>query len=185
MNASTHHGAAKKGSLWRLTPQALQEGVISTTRYRKESKRKSERRSSPALKRQISGAKGGQATRAAAHHRRLVQARLNSMQRSARNQRTGPQMSPFPGSPTSAGSCRPSASPSPAFFPVQPPRMGLPHNPTSAPSSHPPSPCFIPSVDNEPFALVGGPPRLNADRTRLRRSRWASTVAMAARTRVS
>ena len=53
----------KKGSLWRLTPAALRDGVISTTRYRKDPKHKPMKRATPALKRQISGAKGGQATR--------------------------------------------------------------------------------------------------------------------------
>ncbi|KAK5110638.1 hypothetical protein LTR62_005678 [Meristemomyces frigidus] len=58
------HGI-KKGSLWRLTNAALRDGVISTTRYRKDPKHKPLKRSVPALKRQLSGAKGGQATRAA------------------------------------------------------------------------------------------------------------------------
>ena len=62
----------KKGSLWRLTPSALTDGVISTTRYRKDPKRKPERRSSPALKRQISGAKGGQATRNATRRQQAL-----------------------------------------------------------------------------------------------------------------
>ncbi|KAF2773352.1 hypothetical protein EJ03DRAFT_371279 [Teratosphaeria nubilosa] len=65
------HGV-KKGSLWRLTPHALREGVISTTRYRKDPKRKSDRRGSPALKRQISGAKGGQATRNATRRQQAL-----------------------------------------------------------------------------------------------------------------
>lgn len=62
----------KKGSLWRLTPHALRDGVISTTRYRKDPKRKPERRSSPALKRQMSGAKGGQATRNATRRQQAL-----------------------------------------------------------------------------------------------------------------
>lgn len=74
VTASSAHGP-KKGSLWRLTNHALREGVISTTRFRKDPKRKPERRSSPALKRQISGAKGGQATRAASAAKRALQAR--------------------------------------------------------------------------------------------------------------
>ena len=61
---------AKKGSLWRLTQKALTEGVISTTRYRKDPKRKPEHRGHPAPKRQLSGAKGGQATRAATRRNR-------------------------------------------------------------------------------------------------------------------
>ncbi|KAK4504499.1 hypothetical protein PRZ48_005415 [Zasmidium cellare] len=60
----------KKGSLWRLTPEALRSGVISTTRYRKDPKRKPDtRRSTPALNRQTSGAKGGRATRDATRAR--------------------------------------------------------------------------------------------------------------------
>lgn len=167
VQASNHHGSVKKGSLWRLTAQALQEGVISTTRYRKNPKRKPERKTSPALKRQISGAKGGQATRAASQHRRAVQARLNGLQRHARQQRDRVQVQYY-GSPTSAGSSRPSASPSPAFYHPQPQpgsylaMNGLPQ-PTSAPSSHPSSPYFMPPQDNEPFALVGGQAGLNAD----------------------
>ncbi|TKA25460.1 hypothetical protein B0A50_06327 [Salinomyces thailandicus] len=65
------HGV-KKGSLWRLTPSALNNGVISTTRYRKDPKRKPERRASPALKRQLSGAKGGQATRNATRRQQAL-----------------------------------------------------------------------------------------------------------------
>ena len=69
----TQAQGVKKGSLWRLTPQALRDGVISTTRYRKDPKRKSERRGLPALKRQISGAKGGQATRNATRRQQALQ----------------------------------------------------------------------------------------------------------------
>ncbi|KAI7160127.1 hypothetical protein KC349_g3735 [Hortaea werneckii] len=92
----------KKGALWRLTPSALNNGVISTTRYRKDPKRKPERRSSPALKRQISGAKGGQATRNATRRQQaLREARslphLNARQRYLRTQRRhGPIQSPLP-----------------------------------------------------------------------------------------
>lgn len=65
MTPSANQGA-KKGSLWRLSDDAMMRGnVISTTRYRKDPKRKPERRGHPAPKRQISGARGGQATRAA------------------------------------------------------------------------------------------------------------------------
>ncbi|KAI6859280.1 hypothetical protein KC323_g6659 [Hortaea werneckii] len=92
----------KTGALWRLTPSALNNGVISTTRYRKDPKRKPERRSSPALKRQISGAKGGQATRNATRRQQaLREARslphLQARQRYLRTHRQhGPVQSPLP-----------------------------------------------------------------------------------------
>ncbi|QIW99573.1 hypothetical protein AMS68_005091 [Peltaster fructicola] len=73
--ANTSNGEGKKGSLWRLTEHAAEVGVISTTRYRRDPKRKPERRGLPAPKRQMSGAKGGAATRAAVHHKRLQEAR--------------------------------------------------------------------------------------------------------------
>lgn len=66
--SSTH--LPKKGSLWHLTDEALRTGVISTTRYRKDPKRKLDtRRAAPALNRQTSGAKGGRATRDATRAR--------------------------------------------------------------------------------------------------------------------
>ncbi|EMC99522.1 hypothetical protein BAUCODRAFT_339570 [Baudoinia panamericana UAMH 10762] len=64
--------SSKKGSLWRLTSHAVENGVISTTRYRLPSKLKSIRRGAPAIKRQISGAKGGQATRNTLRHQRAL-----------------------------------------------------------------------------------------------------------------
>ncbi|KAK3676662.1 hypothetical protein LTR78_003437 [Recurvomyces mirabilis] len=84
------HGV-KKGSLWRLTASALRDGVISTTRYRKDPKHKPLKRAVPALKRQLSGAKGGQATRAAQRRQQqLREARsypnLNSRQRQGQQQ---------------------------------------------------------------------------------------------------
>ena len=61
---SASHGA-KKGSLWRLTDHAFRTGIISTTRYRREPKRRHDRKGAPAApNRQQSGAKGGQVTRA-------------------------------------------------------------------------------------------------------------------------
>lgn len=67
------NGETKKGSLWRLTPEAMQNGVISTTRYRRDPKRKAIRRGAPAPQRQLSGAKGGAATRAASQARRQIE----------------------------------------------------------------------------------------------------------------
>ncbi|GAB7350815.1 hypothetical protein MBLNU459_g1351t1 [Dothideomycetes sp. NU459] len=68
---STSH-PSKKGSHWRLTKEAIEHGIKSTTRYRKDNKRKSPHSSAPFFKRQVSGAKGGQATRRAAKHRRAA-----------------------------------------------------------------------------------------------------------------
>nr|OQO24071.1 hypothetical protein B0A51_09624 [Rachicladosporium sp. CCFEE 5018] len=90
--------APKRGSLWRLTAHALAEGVISTTRYRKNPKRKPERRSIPAPKRQQSGAKGGQATREASARRRAMQARLqNRVLRGVTSMPSSSRPSPGPG----------------------------------------------------------------------------------------
>ncbi|KAK4953070.1 hypothetical protein LTR10_008775 [Elasticomyces elasticus] len=83
----------KKGSLWRLTPAAARDGVISTTRYRKDPKHKPLKRATPALKRQISGAKGGQATRnAQRRQQQLREARSypNLSTRQRHNQRQLP-----------------------------------------------------------------------------------------------
>ncbi|KAK6438445.1 hypothetical protein LTR95_005361 [Oleoguttula sp. CCFEE 5521] len=95
---STFATAPKRGSLWRLTAHALAEGVISTTRYRKHPKRKPERRSIPAPKRQQSGAKGGQATREASARRRAMQARLqNRALRGVTSMPSSGRPSPGPG----------------------------------------------------------------------------------------
>lgn len=62
---------AKKGFMWRLTENAIREGVKSTTRYRSKVPNKRGCRSqNPAPQRQASGAKGGQAARKAARLRR-------------------------------------------------------------------------------------------------------------------
>ena len=58
---------AKKGFIWVLADSALQEGVKSTTRYRKQNpNKKSNRTEHPAPQRQISGAKGGKAAKKSA-----------------------------------------------------------------------------------------------------------------------
>ncbi|KAK3110276.1 hypothetical protein LTR53_015601 [Teratosphaeriaceae sp. CCFEE 6253] len=91
-----------KGSLWRLTPAALRDGVISTTRYRKDPKHKPLKRATPALKRQISGAKGGQATRdAQRRQQQLREARSypNLSARQRHNLRQPPRHSPTMMSP--------------------------------------------------------------------------------------
>ncbi|KAK4543348.1 hypothetical protein LTR36_005707 [Oleoguttula mirabilis] len=114
----------KKGSLWRLTPSALRDGVISTTRYRKDPKRKPERRSSPALKRQISGAKGGQATRNATRRQQALREARSFPSLSGRPRHLRHQRRHGPGflSPMSYHSHQ--ASPQPHM---------LPHNPPASP----------------------------------------------------
>lgn len=126
----------KKGSLWRLTDEALREGVISTTRYRKDPKRRPERRAVPALNRQVSGAKGGRATRDASRLRQqqAQQQRYHGhplhhrSRRSDRHHRNGPAYSPY--------GVR-SAPHSPVGQPHFMPPMSTPQ-----PPSHPPSPYF-------------------------------------------
>lgn len=143
---TTASTASKKGSLWRVTQSALRDGVISTTRYRKDPKKKPERRSSPALKRQISGAKGGKATRDASAHRKAVLARanthastngysvLNSLERQRQQARFPPTSMPTPAS----------ASASPGIF--------TQHVSSVGPTSGPPSPYFpVQCAENEPW----------------------------------
>ncbi|PIB03126.1 Fork-head transcriptional regulator 2 [Cercospora beticola] len=129
--------STKKGSLWRLTDEALRGGVISTTRYRKDPKRKPERRATPAPNRQASGAKGGQATRDASRLRQQQQ-RLHGMHGPPRHIRYGERRyhgHPPPGySPYSVHSTPHSPQTMPHF---------LPHgHPISAPTSQPASPYF-------------------------------------------
>ncbi|OJJ51306.1 hypothetical protein ASPZODRAFT_12144 [Penicilliopsis zonata CBS 506.65] len=60
----------KGGNLWRLTEEAIQNGVMSTTRFRKQATYKRTMSSdSPAPQRQQSGAKGGKAARNSARLR--------------------------------------------------------------------------------------------------------------------
>lgn len=67
--------------MWRLTEQAVREGVKSTTRYRsKQPNKRSHRTQQPQPQRQASGAKGGQAARRSAKLKRsarLQEAYLN------------------------------------------------------------------------------------------------------------
>jgi hypothetical protein len=57
--------------MWRLTEQAIREGVKSTTRYRsKQPNKRGHRTQQPQPQRQASGAKGGQAARRAARLKR-------------------------------------------------------------------------------------------------------------------
>ncbi|KAI5359588.1 putative Fork head domain, winged helix-like DNA-binding domain superfamily [Septoria linicola] len=128
--------SSKKGSLWRLTDQALRDGVISTTRYRKDPKRKPERRAIPALNRQASGAKGGRATRDASRMRQQHQ-RLHGTHTSRHLRRAdrhhhmaSPQYSPYSTQSTPH-------SPHIPFIPY--PAHTIP---MSAPTSQPASPYF-------------------------------------------
>jgi hypothetical protein len=62
---------ARKGFMWRLTPEAIQSGVKSTTRYRsKQPSKRSNRTAHPQPQRQASGSKGGHASRRSANLRR-------------------------------------------------------------------------------------------------------------------
>jgi hypothetical protein len=56
--------------MWRLTPQALREGVKSTTRYRSKHPNKRGSRTQPLPQRQASGARGGEAARRSANLKR-------------------------------------------------------------------------------------------------------------------
>ncbi|KAF2708163.1 hypothetical protein K504DRAFT_361581, partial [Pleomassaria siparia CBS 279.74] len=72
---------SKKGFMWRLTEEAIREGVKSTTRYRSKVPNKRGNRSQhPLPQRQASGAKGGQAARRSAKMRRTN--RMNEAYRS-------------------------------------------------------------------------------------------------------
>ncbi|KAH8723773.1 hypothetical protein GQ44DRAFT_619550 [Phaeosphaeriaceae sp. PMI808] len=67
------HEESRKGFMWRLTPEAIREGVKSTTRYRsKQTQKRTNRAAQP--QRQASGAKGGQAARRSATLRRSKRA---------------------------------------------------------------------------------------------------------------
>jgi hypothetical protein len=62
---------SRKGFMWRLTSDALREGVKSTTRYRsKQPNKRGTRTQHPQPQRQASGAKGGQAARRSANMKR-------------------------------------------------------------------------------------------------------------------
>ncbi|KAF1952873.1 hypothetical protein CC80DRAFT_168116 [Byssothecium circinans] len=62
---------SRRGFMWRLTDEAVREGVKSTTRYRsKQPNKRAHRSTNPLPQRQASGAKGGQAARRAARLRR-------------------------------------------------------------------------------------------------------------------
>ena len=76
---------SKKGFIWVLEESALQEGVKSTTRYRKHNSNKKGLRSHhPAPQRQLSGAKGGKAAKKfAANANRTAASKLRRSARSA------------------------------------------------------------------------------------------------------
>lgn len=112
----------KKSSLWGLTPHAVSNGVISTTRYRKDPKRKPKKRSTPAAKRQISGKKGGQATRAASRRQKALRGVGSFPNLDATRGHHGYQTGPFSGyyTPTSMHSALPSPQEA-MFHPPAPP----------------------------------------------------------------
>jgi hypothetical protein len=71
----------KKTSYWRLSKHAVEHGISSTTRYRKDSKRKTQRKTqrnpNPAPIRVQAGAKGGQATRRSVRRQQMAASSLN------------------------------------------------------------------------------------------------------------
>ncbi|KAG7007009.1 hypothetical protein G7Y79_00012g033450 [Physcia stellaris] len=79
----------KRGFIWVLADSALEEGVKSTTRYRKQnSNKKGSKTENPALQRQLSGAKGGKAAKkSAANASKLAASRLR---RTVRPENTSP-----------------------------------------------------------------------------------------------
>jgi hypothetical protein len=69
---------SRKGFMWRLTDEAIREGVKSTTRYRsKQPNKRGHRTQQPQPQRQASGAKGGQAAKRSARMKRNGQYRTN------------------------------------------------------------------------------------------------------------
>ncbi|OBW64305.1 MAG: Carboxylic ester hydrolase [Aureobasidium pullulans] len=91
----------KKTSYWRLTQHAVEHGISSTTRYRKDSKRKTQRNPNPAPIRVQAGAKGGQATRRSVRRQQLAASPLNGLSPSSdmarqRNLRRPHQLRQFP-----------------------------------------------------------------------------------------
>jgi len=74
--APNQEAGTKKSSYWRLTKHAVENGISSTTRYRKDSKRKTQRNPNPAPIRVQAGAKGGQATRRSVRRQRRAASAL-------------------------------------------------------------------------------------------------------------
>ncbi|KAK8198695.1 hypothetical protein M8818_006562 [Zalaria obscura] len=90
-------GEGKRGSMWRLTAQALRDGnVLSTTRYRKDPKRRSHRTGAPAPNRVMSGAKGGQATRRTASRRQATLHHTTPAASPRFNSARGHRLEPYP-----------------------------------------------------------------------------------------
>ncbi|KAK1072670.1 hypothetical protein LTR12_009459 [Friedmanniomyces endolithicus] len=136
----------KKGSLWRLTPAALRDGVISTTRYRKDPKHKPLKRATPALKRQISGAKGGQATRNAQRRQQQLREARSYPNLSTRQRHTDLRRPHRPGPPI---------MPPTSFYDNHP----FPH-PFMPLYDHPPSPYFLDIDDQISRSAPLTPPRV-------------------------
>ena len=76
----------KKGFIWVLADSALQDGVKSTTRYRKQnSNKKGLKTDHPAPQRQLSGAKGGKAAKkSAANASKVAASKLRRTVRSGK-----------------------------------------------------------------------------------------------------
>ncbi|KAL9115686.1 MAG: hypothetical protein Q9227_000054 [Pyrenula ochraceoflavens] len=72
---SARNSSKKSNNVWVLTPQAIEHGVESTTRYRNKCPGKKAFRSKrPAFNRQVSGRKGGKAARRSAREKqRLIE----------------------------------------------------------------------------------------------------------------
>ncbi|CAO2649860.1 Nn.00g011520.m01.CDS01 [Neocucurbitaria sp. VM-36] len=80
---------SRKGFMWRLTDEAIREGVKSTTRYRsKQPNKRGHHTHHPQPQRQASGAKGGQAARRSARMRRSN--RVEAYQNDPYNSRSVP-----------------------------------------------------------------------------------------------
>lgn len=113
--------AGKKGSLWRLTSEAAVQGVFSTTRYRKDPKRRGNRALAPAPQRVASGSKGGHASRRAAASRRRAQPPSNT---------SHPKSPPTAARQTEEATSMPRLGPSLTTQQSQPAQYPLPAYPT-------------------------------------------------------
>ncbi|KAL5119372.1 hypothetical protein ACEQ8H_002641 [Pleosporales sp. CAS-2024a] len=124
---------SRKGFMWRLTEQALREGVKSTTRYRsKQPTKRGHRTHLPQPQRQASGAKGGQAARRAANMKRTKRVQDYHHRSDPYTARSVP--SAFDPMYTHAtDQTYPSASSSP-YYAASDLDLAYNHNPTSSPT---------------------------------------------------
>lgn len=117
--------------------------MISTTRYRKDPKRKPERRGTPALNRQASGARGGRATRDATRFRHQQRRAWNSLQSGDGHRRIEQSRHGAPYSPYSYNSAE--TSPHAGFAPA-------------TPATSPAYPHDLPHVHTQPLFNPQTPP---------------------------